>query len=149
MYYDSQSNQLWVNEHGPRGGDEINLVEASKNYGWPVITYGREYYGPKIGEGTHKEGMEQPLYYYVPSIATSGLVRYSGKMFPQWKDNFFSGALKLQHINRLYKDKAGKWKEDRIKEVADLDERIRSVKEGPEGAIYFSTDEGEIYKISK
>lgn len=148
MDYDIETDTLYINEHGPRGGDEINKVIAGKNYGWPVITYGKEYWGPSIGEGTSKKGMEQPLYHFTPSIAPSGLVHYSGRMFPEWKENFFSGALKLTHLNRLYK-KDGKWKEDRIPQIADLEERIRSLKEYVNGSIYFSTDSGKIIKITK
>src|SRR5690606_22621716 len=89
-------------EHGPRGGDEINLVEKGKNYGWPVITYGKEYYGPKIGT-THHDGMVQPVYHFTPSIAASGLIIYKGSKHPQWKRSFFSGSLVLTHLNRLFK----------------------------------------------
>jgi glucose/arabinose dehydrogenase len=148
MDYDPKSDILYINEHGPRGGDEINKVVAGKNYGWPVITYGKEYWGPSIGEGSQKKGMEQPLYHFTPSIAPSGLIYYSGRMFPEWKENFFSGALKLTHLNRLYK-KNSQWTEDRIPQIADLEERIRSVKEYVDGSIYFSTDSGKIIKITK
>ena len=144
IFYDSSSNELWINEHGPRGGDEINLIEPGKNYGWPVITYGREYSGPSIGEGTEKEGMEQPLYHFTPSIAPSGLFIYSGKMFKDWKESFFSGALKLTHLNRLYK-KDGRWKEERIDIFGN--ERIRSIKEGSDGSIFVGTDSGKIIRI--
>lgn len=148
MHYDSITDNLWVNEHGPRGGDEINLVTRAKNYGWPVITYGKEYWGPSIGEGFTKEGMEQPLYYFVPSIAPSGLIRYSGKMFSSWKQNFFSGALKLTHLNRVFNEK-GKYKEERNEKISQLGERIRSVKEHTDGSIFFSTDSGKILRLAK
>ncbi|WP_143760206.1 PQQ-dependent sugar dehydrogenase, partial [Colwellia marinimaniae] len=83
-------------------GDEINLIVAGANYGWPVISYGKEYWGPfKVGEGTHKAGMEQPVKYYVPSIAPGSLLRYSGNAFPRWQGNLLAGALKLTHINRI------------------------------------------------
>lgn len=144
IFYDASSDELWINEHGPRGGDEINLIESSKNYGWPVITYGREYSGPSIGEGTEKEGMEQPLYYFTPSIAPSGLFIYSGKMFKDWKGSFFSGALKLKHLNRLY-EKDGRWKEERIDPFGR--ERVRSIKEAPDGSIFVGTDSGKIIRL--
>ncbi|MDE0519013.1 MAG: PQQ-dependent sugar dehydrogenase [Bdellovibrionales bacterium] len=101
LFIHPETGQLWEQEHGPRGGDEINLIKKGKNYGWPVITYGREYWGPKIGEGTRKKGMEQPVKYYTPSIAPSGLLIYSGKKFKKWKHHFFSGALVLKHLNRI------------------------------------------------
>ncbi len=101
LFIHRETGQLYAQEHGPRGGDEINLIKKGKNYGWPVITYGKEYWGPKIGEGKVKKGMEQPVYHYTPSIAPSGLLIYSGKKFPHWKNSFFSGALVLRHLNRL------------------------------------------------
>lgn len=143
-FYDRGRNELWINEHGPRGGDEINLVEAGRNYGWPVITYGREYHGPRIGEGTEKEGMEQPFYHYTPSIAPSGLFIYSGKMFKDWKGSFFSGALKLKHLNRLYEED-GRWIEERIDTFGR--ERVRSIGEAPDGSIFIGTDSGRIIRL--
>jgi len=144
IFYDRSKDELWINEHGPRGGDEINLVEPGKNYGWPVITYGREYHGPSIGEGTEKEGMEQPLYHFTPSIAPSDLFIYSGKMFKDWKGSFFSGALKLTHLNRLYEE-AGSWKDERIDTFGR--ERVRAIKEAPDGSIFVGTDSGKIIRL--
>ena len=95
---------LWENEHGPQGGDELNIDEAGKNYGWPVITYGENYGGGKIGEGTHKEGMEQPVYKWVPSIATAGFIFYTGDKFPQWKNNILLASLREQTLVRLTLD---------------------------------------------
>ncbi len=139
------TGELWEQEHGPRGGDEINRILKGKNYGWPVITYGREYWGPKIG-ATHKEGMQQPVKYFVPSIAPSSLMIYSGKLFPQWKHHFFSAALKLQHLNRLKIDKNHQvLEEERL--LKDLGKRIRHVRESPSGEIWFSSDEGGLYKM--
>ena len=143
LAFDSKG-QLWSHEHGPRGGDEINLIQAKKNYGWPEITYGREYYGPKIGT-THKKGMEQPVKYYVPSIAPSGMVFYSGKKIPQWKDNLFIGSLVLTHLNRTVLKKGQFVDEERI--LDDWGQRIRSVQEGLDGFLYFTTDQGEMYRI--
>lgn len=144
---DKKHNRLWVNEHGPRGGDEINLVSAGLNYGWPVISYGKEYSSSKsIGEGTHKEGMAQPKKVYTPSIAPSSLLIYTGNVFPKWSGNLFSGALKLTHINRVPVDKEGELHgEERL--LNDFGERIRSLRQGPDGLIYFSTDSGKILRI--
>lgn len=144
MYYDLERGELWVSEHGPRGGDELNLIQPGKNYGWPVITYGREYYGPKIGEPS-KEGMEQPVKYYVPSIAPSGLVRYKGRHFAKWKDDFFTGALALTHLNRLVVTDGKPGKEERL--LKDWGERIRDVRQGPDELLYLSTDSGKLVRL--
>lgn len=145
--YDPVQKKLWVNEHGPRGGDEINLVLPGRNYGWPIISYGKEYWGPlHVGEGTHKEGMEQPIKYYDPSIAPGSLLIYSGKAFPRWKGNLLSGALKLTHLNRVTLDSKGKAVgEERLLEP--LRQRIRDLAESPEGWIYLSTDNGHILRL--
>ncbi|MDH5766418.1 MAG: PQQ-dependent sugar dehydrogenase, partial [Gammaproteobacteria bacterium] len=147
LAFDSIRQRLWSSEHGPRGGDEINLIKAGANYGWPVISYGKEYWGPvDVGEGTHREGMEQPVKVYVPSIAPGSLMIYNGNVFPGWKGNLFLGALKLQHINRVVIDKSGRAvKEDRLLE--NMHERIRALVQSPEGWIYFSTDGGRIYRM--
>ena len=145
MAYDFDTKRLWLIEHGPRGGDEINLVLPGRNYGWPVISYGKEYWGPiAVGEGTHREGMEQPVKQYTPSIAPGSLLLYSGDSFPAWQGNLFSGALKLTHLNRVTLSKDGKAiGEERLLE--DLNERIRAVTQSPQGWLYFSTDSGKIY----
>jgi glucose/arabinose dehydrogenase len=147
MAYDASNERLWLIEHGPRGGDEINLVLPGRNYGWPVISYGKEYWGPiAVGEGTHKEGMEQPVKQYTPSIAPGSLLLYSGDAFPAWQGNLFAGALKLTHLNRVTLNDDGKAiGEERL--LADLDERIRALAQSPEGWLYFSTDSGKIYVI--
>ncbi len=135
---DPATGRLWAVEHGPRGGDEINLPEAGRNYGWPVITYGTEYSGPAIGEGTAKPGLEQPLYYWVPSIATSGMTFYTSDVYPAWKGNLFVGALAAQLVARLEIGADGKVKsEQRI----PVGERVRDVRQGPDGALYLLTDE--------
>lgn len=148
LSYDFKHKRLWEIEHGPRGGDEINLIQPGKNYGWPVISYGKEYWGPiDVGEGTHRKGMEQPVKVYIPSIAPGSLIVYSGDAFPKWKGNLFSGALKLQHINRIvFNEKGEAVKEERLLE--SLDHRIRALAQSPEGWLYFSTDSGKIYRIS-
>jgi len=140
------TGELWEQEHGPRGGDEINLIQKGKNYGWPVITYGKEYYGPSIGP-SHKEGMEQPVKQFTPSIAPSSLMIYSGKLFGEWKGHFFSAALKLRHLNRLEFKNGKPVREHRMFE--GMRRRVRHVREAPNGEIFFSTDRGEIYRISK
>ena len=148
LAYDFKHKRLWEIEHGPRGGDEINLIVAGVNYGWPVISYGKEYWGPiAVGEGTHRKGMQQPVKVYVPSIAPGSLIMYSGDAFSKWKGNLFSGALKLRHINRIVLDNKGQAiKEERLLE--SLDERIRALAQSPEGWIYFTTDSGKIYRLS-
>ncbi len=145
--YDRGKQRLWLIEHGPRGGDEINLIKPGRNYGWPVISFGKEYWGPiAVGEGTEKAGMEQPSKVYIPSIAPGSLIHYSGKSFSEWEGNLFAGALKLQHLNRIILDAAGKVAgEKRLLE--SLGRRIRALRESPNGWLYFSTDDGYIYRI--
>jgi len=147
LVWDDEKQRLWSIEHGPRGGDEINLIEPSKNYGWPIISYGKEYWLPlAVGKGTHKEGMEQPIKVYTPSIAPSSLLFYTGEAFPQWQGDLFAGALKLHHINRIeLNDKGVAVAEERLLE--GLNERIRALVQSPEGWIYFSTDSGNIYRL--
>lgn len=148
LSFDHVNNRLWEIEHGPRGGDEINLVLPGKNYGWPVISYGKEYWGPvDVGEGTHKQGMQQPVKVYVPSIAPGSLLVYNGNAYPNWKGNLFAGALKLQHINRIVLDENAKAvKEERFLEK--LEQRIRSLTQSPEGLLYFATDNGNVYRLT-
>ena len=147
MAYDADNKRLWSIEHGPRGGDEINLIKKGANYGWPVISYGKEYWGPiAVGEGTHRDGMEQPVKVYIPSIAPGSLLLYSGDAYPKWKGDLFSGALKLRHINRIVLSKEGEvLKEERLLE--ELNERIRALTQDPIGNIYFSTDSGKIFRL--
>ncbi len=133
--------KLWTNEHGARGGDEVNIPEAGRNYGWPVIAYGRHYFGGRIGRGTHGPGLEQPIYYWDPSIAPSGMAFYTGDKFPKWRGNLLVGALKFQLVARLTLDGERVVGEERILE--DLDERIRDVRQGPDGYIYLLTDSGD------
>ncbi len=132
------TGKLWTAEHGARGGDEINVPEAGRNYGWPVITYGRDYTYMKIGEGTHKPGMEQPVYYWDPSIAPSGAAFYTGDRFPEWKGNLFVGALAGQALHRLVLDGEKVVGEEAL--LTDLGERIRDVRNGPDGALWLLTD---------
>lgn len=147
LVFDQSRQLLWEIEHGPRGGDEINIIRPGLNYGWPVISHGKEYWGPfDVGEATQKEGMEQAIKYYIPSIAPSSLLVYQGKAFPKWKGDLFAGALVLTHLNRIQLDASGKeLKEERLLE--ELGERIRSIEESEQGWLYLSTDSGKIIRI--
>jgi aldose sugar dehydrogenase len=143
------TGKIWTHEHGPQGGDEVNIIVPGANYGWPVITYGVNYgIGTKIGEGTHKRGMQQPLHKWVPSIAPSGMTFYSGDKFPQWQDNLFVGSLKFGLLVRL-EIKADKIvNEERL--LNDKYGRIRDVVQGPDGLLYLLTDDvnGKLLRIS-
>ncbi|HWL67152.1 MAG TPA: PQQ-dependent sugar dehydrogenase [Geminicoccus sp.] len=139
--------RLWTVEHGPRGGDELNRPEPGKNYGWPVITYGIDYSGKPIGEGiTAREGMEQPVYYWDPVIAPSGMAYYDADLFPEWRGNMLIGGLASQGLVRLILDGDRVTGEERI----DLGHRIRDVKVGPDGAVYAVTDRsgGQILRVA-
>jgi len=142
------SGKLWMHEHGPRGGDEINIPEAGRNYGWPVIGYGIDYSGAKIHASTQKAGMEQPIKYWVPSIAPSGMAFYTGDLFPAWRGNLFVGALAGQALVRLELDGEKVGKEERL--LRDLRERIRDVRVGPDGALWLLTDSsnGRILRVT-
>ena len=142
-----ETGQLWTVEHGARGGDELNQPQAGKNYGWPVITYGVDYSGAKIGEGTSKAGMEQPVYYWDPVIAPSGAVLYTGNVFPQWKGNLLIGSLQPGQLVRLEMT-AGRVSNE-YRYGGELGARIRDVQQAPDGAIYLITDEnnGRILRI--
>ena len=144
----AETGRVWTHEHGPQGGDEINILSAGANYGWPVITYGANYgSGTKIGEGTAKVGMMPPLHYWVPSIAPSGMMFYSGKNFPKWKGNLFVGALVKQLLMRVTIDGEKVVAQERLFE-GKLG-RIRDVREGPDGNIYLLTDApmGELIRL--
>jgi glucose/arabinose dehydrogenase len=145
---DPATGELWTVEHGAKGGDELNAPKAGKNYGWPIITYGVDYSGAKIGEGKAKDGMEQAVYYWVPSIATSGLTFYTGDLFPEWKGNLFVGGLKATQLQRLVlKDGAVVAAEVLLKDEGD---RIRDVRQGPDGALWVLTDDqdGKLLRLS-
>lgn len=145
LFYNADTQQLWGIEHGPRGGDEINLIEAGKNYGWPEASHGKEYYAPIAVGKKEVAGMENPVKVYIPSIAPSGLVQYQGDAFPEWQGDLFSGAMALQHLNqiKLQDDQAV----DETRYLRTFKKRIRNVIESPEGWLYVSTDDGEIYRI--
>jgi len=146
---DPMTGVIWMHEHGPRGGDELNRVIAGANYGWPVISYGKEYFLPKaVGEGTYKAGMEQPIHYWTPSIAPSGMTFYSGSRFPGWQNSLFLGSLKFQELVRLEFDRGQVVAEERL--LSGEYGRIRDVRQGPEGALYLLTDaeDGRLLKIA-
>jgi aldose sugar dehydrogenase len=141
------SGKLWTVEHGARGGDEINIPEAGKNYGWPVISYGRNYDGSKIGVGTRKAGLEQPVYYWDPSIAPSGATFYTGRLFPEWQGNLFVGALAGHALHRLVLEGDKVVGEEIL--LSDLGARIRDVRQGGDGALWLLTDEerGRVLRV--
>ncbi len=140
------TNEIWEHEHGPMGGDEINILKPGKNYGWPIITYGKEYDGKLVGAGlTQKEGMEQPFHYYIPSIAPSGIVFYTGEKFPKWKGNLFIGSMVLMHLNRLTIRDGVVVNEERL--LKGMKWRVRNVVQGPDGYLYIGVDGGMILKI--
>lgn len=141
-----QTGDLWEAEMGPKGGDEVNLIAAGKDYGWPSISYGLEYSGGPIGAGiTQKAGMEQPIYYWDPSVSPSGMTFYTGGLISEWRNNLFIGCLSGQHIVRLVIENNKIKAEERLLE--DLNERFRDVLEGTDGAIYAITDSGLLYRI--
>lgn len=142
------TGELWVHEHGPQGGDEVNIARAGRNYGWPVITYGEQYGGGKIGVGTKKAGMEQPVHYWVPSIAPSGMTFYTGKAYPEWRGDLLVGSLKFMMLVRLRLEGNEVVEEERLYQ-GELGQRLRDVVQGPDGFIYLLTDNrrGHVYRL--
>jgi aldose sugar dehydrogenase len=142
------TGELWQSEHGPRGGDEINRVQAGANYGWPVITYGIEYSGQVLGAGIQQQnGMEQPVYYWDPVISPSGITFYTGNRIPEWQNNLFIGALSGTHIARLVIENNRVVGEERL--LADENQRFRDITQGTDNALYAITDEGRLYRIDR
>lgn len=140
------AGNLWETEHGPKGGDELNLIKDGLNYGWPLVSYGNEYWGPKISDKPEAKGLQGPVYQWTPSIGTSSLMIYSGKKFPQYKGFFFIGGLAIHSISVLKMQNQKMVSESKL--AAELDERFRQIKEDPEtGDIYFSTDSGKIFRF--
>lgn len=142
------SGEVWETEHGPRGGDEVNVIAKGGNYGWPVIGYGIDYSGAKIHAGTARDGMEQPVKYWVPSIAPSGMAFYTGKLFPKWSGSLFTGALGGAMLVRLTLNGNAVTAEERL--LQNLNERIRDVRQGPDGALWLLTDSsaGRLLRVS-
>lgn len=146
LFYDVETNELWSTEHGPRGGDELNLIKPGLNYGWPEISYGFEYDGGPIGKGiTAAEQMEQPRWVWVPSIAPSDLIRYRGKQFPQWQGDFFTGSLARTHLSRIKLVNGIVVAEERL--LMGTHGRIRAVAEAPDGSIYLASDAGYLIQL--
>jgi glucose/arabinose dehydrogenase len=142
------TGDLWENEFGPRGGDELNRVQAGKDYGWPAITYGIEYSGDKVGDAIQqKSGMEQPVYYWDPVLSPSGMTFYTGDQIPEWKNNLFISGLNSNHIARLVINNNRVVGEERL--LADEKQRFRDITQGTDGALYAVTDGGRLYRIGK
>jgi aldose sugar dehydrogenase len=148
LIFDAQSGRLYETEHGPRGGDELNIIVAARNYGWPVITYGMDYSGAYVSPYTERPGLEQPVIYWTPSIAPSGLAIYRGDRFPAWRGDLFVGALAFKHLRRVHLDEHGNvvYQEQLLN---DLNWRIRDVRAAPDGYLYVCTDEtdGRILRL--
>jgi glucose/arabinose dehydrogenase len=142
LIFDAQSGLLYETEHGPRGGDELNIIVAHKNYGWPVITYGMDYSGAYVSPYTQRPGLEQPVIYWTPSIAPSGLAMYRGEKFPAWKGDLFVGALAFRHLRRVHLDERGNVV-NQEELLNDQRRRIRDVRAAPDGYLYVCTDEAD------
>ena len=139
-----ETGKIWVHEHGPKGGDEINVVQKGKNFGWPVISYGVNYSGTRFTDITAKEGMQQPLFYWVPSIAPSGMDFVTSEKYPDWKGNLLVGSLKFEYLERLVIENNEVTKREKLLEGMG---RVRDVKEGPDGFIYVALENVGIVKI--
>ncbi|HDZ55014.1 MAG TPA: PQQ-dependent sugar dehydrogenase [Pseudomonas xinjiangensis] len=148
MIYDTDNQRLLAHEHGPKGGDEINLIEPGNNYGWPKITYGVDYSGAVISPHTHAKGLEQPILYWDPSIAPSGMTRYDGEMFPEWQGSLMISALAGQQVRRVVLDGTEVVEQEPL--FAELNERFRDVRTGPDGALYLLTDspQGKVLRVT-
>lgn len=148
MAINPATGELWESEFGPRGGDEINIIRAGKNYGWPVVTYGIEYSGQKVGDAIQqKSGVQQPVYYWDPVVSPAGIVFYNSNVIPEWKGNLFVGGLSSTHIARLVLKGNKVVGEERL--LQDEKERFRALAVGKDGALYAITDSGKFYRISK
>ena len=142
-----ETGALWTIEHGPMGGDEVNIIRPGGDYGWPNVSYGRQYSGDPVAEGrTAADGVEQPVYFWVPSIAPCGLMFYTGDLFPEWRGNLFVGALAGRHLARFVLDGDRVVAEEKL--LTEQGERIRHVRQGPDGALYVLTDSGSLLRIT-
>ena len=139
MARDPVSGRVWANEHGSRGGDELNLIAGGSNYGWPEVTYSNEYWGPRISDETSRSGIADPVLVWTPSKAPSGLTFYTGDRYPEWKGSLFSGALKLRQVRRILLDGAKVVEEEKL----TIGQRVRDVRQGPDGYLYLLTDEDD------
>ncbi|MDX1277388.1 PQQ-dependent sugar dehydrogenase [Oceanihabitans sediminis] len=144
MVIHPETGEIWSHEHGPKGGDEINIIQSGKNYGWPLVTYGINYYGTKISDKTRMPGTQQPIYYWDPSIAPSGMAFITSDIYPNWKGNLLIGSLKFQYLNRCVIKKNKVIKEERL---LDKIGRVRSIRQGPNGYIYVGVENVGIVKI--
>lgn len=146
---DPESGDVYAHEHGPRGGDELNLILPGRNYGWPLITYGRDYSWSRISPFTALPGMEQPLLHWTPSIAPAGMTLYDGELFPEWRGNFFVAALAEESVRRVVLRDRGEEAEQEVL-FSELEQRIRDVRTGPDGALYLVTDEsdGQLIRVA-
>ena len=146
LTFNPYTGDLWEHEHGPKGGDEINIIRPTLNYGWPVISHGVNYDDTPVNEGrAEMEGMEPPIYFSKPSIAPSGMQFYTSDVIPEWKGNLFIGAMVLTHLNRLVIENNKVVKEERL--LGDKKWRVRSIKQGPDGYLYLGVDGGRILRI--
>ncbi len=149
LYFDSSSQTLFENEHGPRGGDEINIIKAGHNYGWAEVSHGKEYWGPvKVGDTTEREDVTAPVVVYTPSIAPSGLIKVEGDLYPEIKGMLMSGALAIPQINLIALDENHQKLEEK-RRLLNLNERIRDVTQSPSGLIYMVTDNGNVYLLDR
>ena len=147
LAWDNLHKRLWAIEHGPRGGDEINLIEKGENYGWAEVSWGKEYWNPLyVGEARSKPGMKDPVKMYDPSIAPGSLLLYRGDAIPEWRGNLLAGALKLQHLNRVSLDGTSAASEQRL--LSALQERLRALATDQQGRLYIAADSGRIYRLS-
>ena len=153
LTFHPQTGRLWETENGPQGGDEVNIIRPGLNYGWPVVTYGRDYDGKKASKTPWRDDMEPPEIFWVPSITASGIAFYNGDRIPQWKGNLFVGSMTMGrlggtgHLHRIVFNENGEQRREML--LTDLHQRIRDVRQGPDGLLYLLTDEndGALLKI--
>jgi glucose/arabinose dehydrogenase len=146
LFVEPSTGTIWEHEHGPRGGDELNIIKRGHNYGWPAITFGINYNGTTISKDTARAGMDQPVVHWTPSISPSGLTVYSGDRFPAWRGNVFLGALSGQHLRRL-ELRNGRVTQQEVMLLTSRPERIRDVRQGPDGLLYALTDAGALLRL--